>query len=42
VLRRLLPGEQAVGAAGGGEREVDRPVRPLDRRRLGEVVREHR
>ena len=42
VLRRLLPGQHPVRAPRGGEREVDRPVRALDRRRLREVVREHR
>ena len=42
VLRRLLPRQQAVGAPGGGEREVDRPLGLLDRRRLREVVGELR
>ena len=42
MLRRLLPGQQAVGAAAGGEREVDRPRRALDRRGAREVARELR
>ena len=40
VVGRLLPGQQPVGAAGGGEREVDRPLGLLERRRLGEVMGE--
>ena len=36
----LLPGQHPVGAAGGGEREVDRALGPLDRRGEREVVRE--
>ena len=42
VLGRLLPREHPVRAARGGQREVDRAIGPLDRRRLGEVVGEHR
>ena len=42
MLGGLLPGQHPVRAPGGGEREVDRTVRPLDRCRLREVVSEHR
>ena len=42
VLRGLLPGELAVGAARGGEREVDRALGLLDRGGLREVVGELR
>ena len=42
VLRRLLPRQQPIRAPGGGQGEVDRAVGPLDRRRLREVVGEHR
>ena len=42
VLGRLLPCQQAVGAAAGGEREVDRARRAVDRRGAGEVARELR
>ena len=40
MARGLLPGEQAVGAAPGREREVDRPLGPVDRCGQREVVRE--
>ena len=40
VAGRLLPGEQPVGAAPGGEREVDRALGPVDRRGEREVVGE--
>ena len=42
VLRRLLPGQQPVGATCGGEREVDRALGLLDRRSLREVIGERR
>ena len=37
---RLLPGEQPVRAAAGGEREVDRALGPVDRSGEREVMRE--
>ena len=40
VAGRLLPREQPVGAAPGGEREVDRALGPVDRRGEREVVGE--
>ena len=42
VLGGLLPGEQPVGAPRGGEREVRRALRLLDRRCLLEVMSELR
>src|SRR4029079_19770633 len=42
VLSRLLPRQQPVGAPPRGEREVDRPLRALDRRGAAEVERELR
>ena len=40
MARGLLPGEQAVGAAARGEREVDGALGPLDGRGEREVVGE--
>ena len=42
MIGRLLPREQAVGAAAGGEREVDRARRALDRGGAREVAGELR